>query len=193
MSSHSQRSYFPALPPASAPAASHDALARLQASVGGVPNLAAAMAASPALIDGFVTLRALFQQHSTFTAPEREIVSLCNAVENGCGYCTAIHSAFGSKAGLTTEAIDAVRQGQTPADARLAALVGFNRELNRRRGRVGDAEIEAFMLAGFTTAQALELIAAAAISTLANYAGRLTGAPLDEFLLPHRMTAQAET
>ena len=192
MSSLPPDSYFPVPSPAVAPASSQAALARLKAEVGGVPNLAAVMSTSPALIEAFVTLRALFQAHSTFTKPEREIIFLTNAIENGCGYCAAIHTAFARQAGLAAETIDAVREGKLPADARLAALVGFDRQLLRQRGRVDSAEVEAFMLAGFAREQALELLAATAISTLANYTGRLSRPPLDEFLALHQLpTAEA--
>jgi uncharacterized peroxidase-related enzyme len=179
---------FSLTPPDAAPEKSQPALARLQASVGAVPNLAAAMAASPTLIDGFVTLRTLFHEHSTLQKADRELLFLTNAVENGCGYCTAIHTAFGLQVGLSPATVEAVRAQHLPDDAREAALVRFDRLLLRGRGRVEPEDIRAFIAAGFTPEQALELIAAAALSTLANFSGRLTGVALDEFLQPHAVT-----
>ena len=192
MSSTESPAHFPVQSIESAPERSRDALARLKAAVGGVPNLAAVMASSPALIDSFVTLRTLFHAHSTFTKPERELIFLTNALENGCAYCSAIHTAFAHQEGLAAEAIQAVREKRLPADPRLAALVAFDRQLIRQRGRVSDAEVEAFLRAGFAPAQALELIAGAALSTLANFTGRLSQAPLDEFLVAHRLASSAE-
>ncbi len=170
--------------PALAPAASQPALTRLRQAVGGVPNLAAAMAGSPALIEAFETLRTLFHQHSSLTRPERELVLLVNATENDCRYCTAIHSLFGTKEGLPAEAIEAVRAKRPPADPRLAALAAFARRLISQRGMVSPSDLESFLAGGFKPEQALELVAAAAVSTLANYSGRLTQPALDEFLQP---------
>lgn len=170
--------------PAQAPAASQPALARLRQAVGGTPNLAVAMAGSPALIEAFETVRALFHQHSTFSTPERELVFLVNATENGCGYCTAIHSLFGTKEGLPAAAIEAVRAKRLPADPRLAALAAFARRLISQRGLVSPSDWEQFLAAGFKSEQAIELVAAAALSTMANYAGRLTQPTLDGFLQP---------
>src|SRR5262245_2373463 len=91
-----------------APQASRPALERLRASVGMIPNLAGAMSSSPALIQGFVAVREAFQGGS-FSALEREALSLANAVENGCRYCTAIHATFAAKAGLDAAEIARLR------------------------------------------------------------------------------------
>jgi uncharacterized peroxidase-related enzyme len=184
-------SVFPINSPDTAPADARPALARLKESVGSIPNLAAAMATSPALIDAFVTLRAMFHGHSTLSRAERELVFLTNAVENGCGYCTAIHSAFALKEGASPTSVAAIRANDLPVNPREAALVEFDRALLRNRGRVDTAGVQRFVAAGFTAAQALELIAAAALSTIANYSGRLTQAPLDEFLRPHAPSGAA--
>lgn len=175
---------FPVHPLESAPADSRPSLERLKASVGMIPNLAAAMAASPPLIEAFVTLRAQLEQRGTFDAREREVVSLLNAVENDCRYCTAIHATFGLKAGLTPDTIERLRAKRDPAEPRHAALARFARRLLQTRGAVSTADLDAFVAAGFAPAQALELIARLALSVMANYAGHLTNAPADEVLGP---------
>jgi uncharacterized peroxidase-related enzyme len=167
-----------------APAAARPALQQLQASIGAIPNLAAAMAESPPLIHAFVTLRQHLEVAGTFAAVERELVSLVNAAENDCRYCTAIHATFGRKAGLSGDDVDRVRSGRAPADARLAALATFARRVLRSRGSVDDRDLAAFVGAGFTRAQALELVARLALSVMANYAGHMTHVRPDESLLP---------
>lgn len=173
------------------PAASQPALRRLRDSVGAIPNLAASMAESPVLIEAFVTLRGLFQTMSSFNAAERELLFLTNAVENRCEYCTAIHATFAVKAGAMQDTIDAVREKRPLADARQNALVEFARLVVRERGQVGADDLQRFLAAGFARHQALELLAALAISTMANYGRHLTHAPLDEFLLPQASRAIA--
>jgi AhpD family alkylhydroperoxidase len=167
----------------SAPANSIPALERLQKSVGGIPHLAGAMAESPSLIDGFVTLRGIFQA-GTFTPAEREIIMLGNAVENGCNYCRAIHSAFALKSDVPASTVAALRASGSPDDPKLKALSDFARLLLRNRGRVDASELERFLAAGYNKAQALELILGLAVSVLANYSGRMIHPPLDPFLQP---------
>lgn len=175
---------FPVHTLESAPADSQPILAKLQASVGMIPNLAAAMAGSPPLIEAFATLREQLETRGTFDAREREIVSLLNAVENGCRYCTAIHATFGLNVGLTVDAIERLRAKRDLDDPRHAALARFARRLLHARGAVSAADLDAFLAAGFAKAQALELIARLALSVMANYAGHLTHPPTDEPLRP---------
>jgi alkylhydroperoxidase family enzyme len=55
----------------------------------------------------------------------------------------------------------------------------------RRRGAVEHADLERLCAAGYTRAQALEVVLGMAFSLMANYAGHLADAPLDEPLRPH--------
>ena len=167
-----------------APAASKPALEKLRASVGLIPNLAAAMSESPQLIEGFVTLRGLFQDGSSFSPAEREIIALANAVENGCRYCTAIHSTFALHSGVAQETVETIRSGKSPTEPHLKALVDYARTMLRKRGQIAEKELQAFLSAGFTTAQSLEIIAALALSVMANYSGHLTEVPPDEAIKP---------
>jgi uncharacterized peroxidase-related enzyme len=163
-----------------APAASKPMLEKLAASVGMIPNLAAAMSESPQLIEGFVTLLGLFRASSSFSRAERETISLVNAVENGCRYCTAIHSTFALDAGLTQDTVDTIRAGKSPSEPRMRALADYARTMVRERGHVAEADLQDFFKAGFTKAQSLEIIASLAISILANYSGHLTKVPPDD-------------
>jgi AhpD family alkylhydroperoxidase len=175
---------FPILTPDTAPDASRPALEKLRASVGMIPNLAGAMALSPPLIHAFVTLRAQLESSGTFGPVERELVSLTNATENGCHYCTAIHATFGIRAGLPADTIERARSGGTPIDPKLAALTAFTRRLLHTRGNVGDAALGEFLAAGFTRDQALELVARLALSVIANYSGHLTQVEPDDAIRP---------
>jgi uncharacterized peroxidase-related enzyme len=167
-----------------APRASQPALEALKAAVGLIPNLAAAMSESPQLIESFATLRRLYQTGSSFSPAEREMISLVNAVENQCRYCTAIHATFALHAGVPPDLVDQVRAGELPPDPRLKALVTYARLMLRERGRIGEADLQAFLKAGFTKAQSLEVIVALALSVMANFSGRLTQVPPDEAIKP---------
>ncbi len=172
-------SQFPIHTLESAPEAARETLRALQRQLGAVPNLAAAMAGSPALLKGFVVLRGLLYDESSFTPLEVQVLALSNAFENRCRYCMALHSTLALKEGLSAPSVVLLREGRAPLDPRLAALSDFARELARRRGHVDEAAVTQFIAAGFTPAQVLEVVLAAAVSLLPNYAHHLTGAPLD--------------
>jgi uncharacterized peroxidase-related enzyme len=164
-----------------APEGSRPAMQRLKESAGLIPNLAATMSEAPALIDGFVTLREVLQ-HATLDAKEREVLGLSNAVANGCEWCVAFHSFVALKLGIPRETVDAIRTGKAPADPRARALSAFTGKLIERRGAIDRKDLEAFTAAGFTRQQALEAVAALAVSLMANYAGNFVEPELDGFL-----------
>jgi AhpD family alkylhydroperoxidase len=168
----------------SAPELAREALTHLQASVGAIPNLAASMAESPALLNGFLALRELYAK-TGFTPGEVQLLSLTAAYENDCAWCMAFHTAMALKAGLDRDTIDALRMGVAPRDGRLAALSNFSRAMVRHRGAVDTETLQAFLAAGYTRQQALDVVMGMAFSLMANYAGHLTRPPVDDFLAPH--------
>jgi uncharacterized peroxidase-related enzyme len=167
-----------------APAASVPVLKRLEKAVGGIPNLAGAMAESPALIDAFVSVREIIGSKIGFTPQEKELLFLTNATANKCSYCQAIHATFASKEGVSKDAIEQVRCGQEPTDSRQKALVDFARKVLYNRGQVESADLEAFFAAGFTPSHVLDVIACLALSTMANYSGHITHVNPDDFIKP---------
>lgn len=167
----------------SAPAKSKPALEGLKNAFGSIPNLAASMATSPPLVTGFVAAFGNFHAGS-FDAREKQTLLLTNAVANRSAWAVAFHSTLALKEGVAAADVQAIRQGDLPADARLAALVAFDRALIERRGAVTHAEIAALQQAGFSEAQVLEVIAGLAVSVMANYAGNITEPPLEDGLKP---------
>lgn len=161
-----------------APEGSKGALQALVNGIGMIPNLAAAMSESPELLRGFLAVREIFYG-GTFTPAEIQVLALTNAFENACGYCMAFHSTMALKEGVSVETVQALREGQAPIEPRLRALSNLSRRLVRDRGRVSDAERQAFHDAGFSNAQALEVVLGVAVSILPNFAHHLTECPVD--------------
>ena len=175
-----------------APAESRSALDALRQEIGFLPNLAATMAASPTLIEGFTTLRSILGR-SSFSAVERETISLVVSFENNCTYCMAAHSTFAKKAGISEPALEALRAGGQPTDERLRALSTFTRHVLNTRGYATVEATQAFLDAGFTPAHALSTIAVVAFTTLANYAHNLTGCAIDPQFQPQLWTPSASS
>jgi AhpD family alkylhydroperoxidase len=163
----------------SAPDKSRAALEGLKKNVGLIPNLAATMAESPVLLNGFVGAFGNFHG-GTFTGGQRQVLLLTNAVTNRCSWAVAFHSTAALKEGVDRDVVQAIREQRTPKDPQLAALSDLTRALIEKRGHLEPREIEAFTSAGFRPDQLLEVIAGLAVSVLANYAGNITQPPLEE-------------
>jgi AhpD family alkylhydroperoxidase len=162
----------------SAPEPSRQALRRLQAAFGMIPNIAGAMATSPVLINSLV---GLFENvhGGSFTEAQIQTVLLTDAVVNVCTWAVAFHTALALKAGLNPVDVQAIREGRLPEDGKLAALSAMARKLIETRGQVTEADIGRFIAAGFGKDHALEVIAIVAASTITNYTASVTKTPLE--------------
>jgi uncharacterized peroxidase-related enzyme len=166
-----------------APTDSIPALRGLEQGLGFVPNLAATMAESPTLINGFVNLRQTLAS-GELTGVEREIVAIAVSLENDCDYCIAAHSTFALMQNADEDAVTAARGGDEPTDRKLGALFRFARSLVAKRGHVSDDETQALLDAGYSRGGLLEVVAQAGHTTLANLAHSITKAPLDDTFKP---------
>ena len=170
-----------------APEASRDGLAGAKGKFGFVPNLFGVLAESPATLDGYLTLNDIFER-SSFSPQEQQLLLLTISVVNDCTYCVPAYSTVAKTVGLSDAVIEAIRDGKPVPDARLAALHGFAAAVVEKRGRVPEAEVDAFIDAGFTKAQVLEVVLAAALKTISNYTNHIAEVPLDAVFEPNRWT-----
>ncbi len=153
---------------ASAPEGSRATLAAVEKGLGFLPNRFATMGESPETLNGYAGLEAVLAR-GTFGAAERQLLLTAISSENGCGYCVAAHSTLASLYHADAAAIAGARGEATLAAPRLRALTTFARAVVRERGHVGNEALEAFLRAGFTRAQALEVVANVGYKTIANY------------------------
>src|ERR1700734_2330142 len=105
----------------SAPEPSRQALQRLQAAFGMIPNIAGAMATSPVLINSLVGLFGNVHGGS-FTEAQVQVVLLTDAVTNACPWAVAFHTALALKEGIDATDVQAIRDGRLPKDSKFAAL-----------------------------------------------------------------------
>lgn len=173
--------HFPDLTSASAPAPARAALERARAALGFVPIAMARQAAAPAVGATFDRLLGIWAETS-FTELEREVVTFALAHEIGCELCVAFHARLLTFRGLTEE-LPALREGRAPSDAKLAALHRFTIELWQQRGAVDDVALQRFTAAGYSAAQALELVLGITTYVLSTFANRLVRAPVDPQLV----------
>lgn len=168
----------------SAPEKSKPALQSLQAAFGFVPNLVGAVSTSPVLINSLI---GLFQQvhGGSFTEPQIQILLLTNAVTNASSWAVAFHSHLALQHGIDAADVESIRQGGLPNNPKLAALSRLAKTLIEKRGRLVDADLAAFIAAGFTRELALEVISVVAASTITNYTGSVTQPPVEAAFQPH--------
>jgi AhpD family alkylhydroperoxidase len=169
--------------------AAKEPLSVLRDAFGFVPNGAGLMANSPVLLNSFFAAFGHFRGGGTFGPDERQVLLLSNAVANGCEWAVAFHTLEALADGVEPPVVEALRRGELPADPRMAALSALTRALIENRGHVGEAAVEAFTAAGFTTGQLFEVITGVAISTMTNHAANIARPPLEPAVLPHAWTA----
>jgi len=170
------------LPRDAAPEASQPILDGIAADLGFVPNLAAAVAASPTLLAGFDGLRRAVSDTS-FDPVHREIAGLAVGVAVDNAYGVAFHSTVLGRLGVDDGDIEAMRSGDEPRDAIRAAVYAFARALVLDRGAVDEGVVHRARQAGLTDADLLQLVAECAFASLVGLVDNLAGrVELDEFL-----------
>lgn len=153
--------------PAQAMGKSKELLDALQKSLKSVPNLAKALANSPAALKAWIEFSGALSKGSLSAKLEQEI-AVAVAQKNGCEYCLSAHTAIGRLVGLTDQQILDSRQGQGTSSKDTAALT-FVRELLDRRGQVSAGSVQILRDEGFTDGDIAEIIANVALNIFTNY------------------------
>lgn len=170
-----------------APEASKPLLAGVKAQFGFVPNLQSIMAESPELLAAHGALWGEFSK-TTLTQHEQQVVFMTAIYENECHYCMAGHTTMAKMQKLGDDVIQALRNGREIADPRLEALHRFTTLVVRDRGFVSDAEVQAFLDAGYTRRNVLEVVLGVSIKIQSNYVNHLVGTPYDAFMKGNEWT-----
>lgn len=165
-----------------APEAAQPLLAGVKQAWGFIPKLQGTLAESPLALEGYDTLFNLIARKATLSPAESQVVYQAINVFHGCEYCTAGHTFLSRKAGVPEDVIQAIRNRTPIADARLEALRRFAEVVAESRGFAGDAAVDAFIAAGFTKAQVLEVVTIIATKVMSNYTNHLTHTPLEDFM-----------
>ena len=164
-----------------APEGSRAKLAEVSKAWGFTPKLHSMLAESPVALKAYDQLFALVAE-STLSPIEQQVAYQAINVFHECEYCTAGHTHLSRSVGVPEDVIQALRNGIPIADSQLEALRGFAEAVVRDRGQVGDAAIDAFIAAGFTRANVLEVVTIAATKTISNYTNHLTKTPKEDFM-----------
>ena len=161
-----------------APAAAHDALNGVKASLGIVPNLYRLTANSPAALNGLLALNGALGK-GALSAATREKIALAIANVNGCSYCNSAHSYIAANLlKLPEDEILLARDGRA-SDAKIAAAVSLARKIAIARGDVKDTDIAAARAAGLSDAELVEIVGHVALNVFTNYLNEVFGTEID--------------
>jgi alkylhydroperoxidase family enzyme len=175
-----------------APQASLKLIAQSTKAYGFLPKLHAVMAAAPIAYQAYLQNFDAFTQQSSLSPLEQQVVMMTANYENRCHYCTAGHSMLMTMYKMPADVIEALREGKPIADSKLETLRSFTRLLIERRGHVGDAELQKFEDAGYTKAQALEVLVGLSAKLLSNFTNALAHTELDAPVKPFAWTHPAD-
>lgn len=166
-----------------APEKSAEILEKVKAKYGFVPNLMGVFAESPEILQAYATLSGLVDQ-TTLSPLERQIALIGASATNGCDYCVAAHSTASSMQNLPSDVIQAVRENRPIADTKLETFRKFVQTVTDQRGNVPEEEKAAFLEAGYTEQNILEVILVVGMKTLSNYTNHIAETPLDSAFEP---------
>ena len=161
-----------------APAASKPTLDSLQKAIGFVPGLYGVLAEAPKALEAYDVLAGLFKRTS-LTTTEQHVVLLTINYENNCGYCMPAHTGLAKLDRVPDDVIDAIRNGAIIADTKLQALRTFTVQVVQKRGWVADGDVQAFLDAGYTRQQILEVIVGMSYKVISNYTNHIADTPVD--------------
>jgi uncharacterized peroxidase-related enzyme len=168
-----------------APENSKELLEGAQKQLGFIPNLYGIMAEAPAALNAYNSINQSFES-SSLNSTEKQIVLLATSYVNKCHYCMAVHSTVAQMQKLDGNIIEALRTGEAIADSKLEALRNFTQSVVEKRGWIEEQDVEAFINAGYSKAQLLEIIVGVAQKTLSNYINHVVQTPLDEAFQPNK-------
>lgn len=166
-----------AVDPATATPQVRPLLDKVERALGTTPNMMRTMAASPAVLDGYLAFGGALAK-GALPASVREQIALVAAAENSCSYCYAAHHVLGARAGVSAEDLACGGMAEA-ADPKVAAALRFARAVIRDRGLVSDAELDAVRAAGYGDGEIGEIVAAVALNVFTNYFNSVAQTDID--------------
>lgn len=161
-----------------APEASRPTLEVTAKKYGFLPNLFGVLAESPTAVQAYAAINKALE-HSALSPVEQQVVALTVSATNGCGYCMGAHSTVAQMVRMPEDILAALRAQQTLSDAKLNDLRTLVVSIVRHRGWVPEADLEAFVAAGYSQQHLLDALTIVALKTLSNYVNHIGDTPLD--------------
>ena len=163
----------------SAPEESKQLLEKVKASSGMIPGLYAVLAESPEALKAYVELGKIFSQ-SSLSDEEKTVVWQTINVEHECKFCVPAHTLVAKLMKVDETITNALRDKTLLPNEKLEKLREFTLILVRSRGKATEEEVSAFIEAGFSRKNILEVIIGISQKVLSNYTNYLANTPLNK-------------
>lgn len=170
-----------------APEEARKGLELTKKNLGTIPNLERVLAGAPPILNSHAVIWDEFTNCS-LSAAEKHVVFLTANFENECTYCVPWHTYLAEEDNVDPAVIEALRTGVPLPDPKLDILRNFTRSMIANRGKISEGELQLFLDAGFSEANALEVILGLALKTISNYTNSITGTPLDKAMHSRKWT-----
>ena len=167
----------------SAPSESKQLLEKVKASSGMIPGLYAVLAESPEALKAYVELGKIFGQ-SSLSDEEKTVVWQTINVEHECKFCVPAHTLVAKLMKVDETITNALRNKTLLPNKKLEKLREFTLILVRNRGKATEEEVSAFIEAGFTRKNILEVIVGISQKVLSNYTNYIAKTPLNKEFQP---------
>lgn len=174
---------FPSHDIDTAPDASKPLLENSQKAYGRLPGLHKVLAESPQAYEAYQLLHKFFTE-TEFDADELTVVWQSINVENTCLYCVPGHTGIAKMMKVSDDITEALRTEMPLPSAKLEALRTFTVQMLRARGKVSEAQMQAFFEAGYGHRAVLDVILGLAQKTMSNYINYVAKTPVDEVFQP---------
>lgn len=148
----------------------------LKKGLGSVPNLYATLAYSEHALGNYLAFQ---NAKSSVTGKAREVVNLVVSEVNACEYCLAAHTVIGKMNGFTDAQVLEIRSGTASFDSKFDALARLVKSIAVMRGHADPALIDAFLAAGWTKENLVDVVVLIGDKTVTNYLHGVTGVPVD--------------
>ena len=150
---------------------------QMQKSFGTVPNLYATFALNDTALPDYLALQ---NRKSTLSGKEREVINLVVSQINECDYCLPAHTFISKNMhGFSDEQILEIRKAEISFNDKFDALAKFVKDTTINRGRPSEASADALFSAGYTKANAIDIIMVIGDKIISNYLHNFTKIPVD--------------
>lgn len=163
--------------PADAQGAVKEQYDQIESKFGKVFNIFQGMGNSSAALKAYLAAAGALAE-GELSAQDREVAYLTVSERNKCHYCVSAHSKVAEGAGLSDDAITAIRKLDPQSDQH-KALSQFLQKVMDTQGFVEDADVKAVQEAGYSDGQIAEAIAYIGLATYSNLFNHVNDTELD--------------
>ena len=103
----------------------------------------------------------------------------------------AAHTTISQMKGVPADVVEALRTNSAIGDKKLEALRTFAAVINETRGWPEKAQVEAFLSAGYTRQNILEVILGTSLKVMSNYTNHVAETEIDGAFAPNTWKAAA--